>query len=489
MVAKKIIKRGLTENILVLSTDVVETKTLKVHHKNPRVGDIDAIAESLGKHGQFRPILVNKGSKTGRPNEILAGNHTFLAARKLGWPQIYASFVDVDEDTGTRIVLVDNKTADAGTYDEKVLADLFASLPDIAGTGYSDIEVDSILADVEKSVAGMVEEAETQQKTMEEEERAAAQAKTFAGAEFGEEPEEGDEGYDDDEPSGTKSLLSAPPRVDSDEDGIEDAEEELAGLIDLKDELPEGKEFYAPGYWQLPALRRDMYVTASDIPWDNLRAWAGSATKEDDDPDRWWLYNWGIDSTSGMQQDKSQVVISFYAYDQYFENWFWTPKKFVTKALNSKIKFIATPNYSMWPDQSRFLNLWALYRARWCGRYFQEAGMKVIPDINWPMGDNEFLKKYVLGSLSVPKGGMPLIMMQLQTWDEKEVEANEATQIEAYKLIIDTLNPKAILLYSNRPGREWFEKNVPYSGEVHLLETRLAHLSEAAKKREKKKGI
>ena len=42
---------------------------------NPRRGDIDVIAESLERNGQFRPIVVNKAT-----GEILAGNHTYAAA-------------------------------------------------------------------------------------------------------------------------------------------------------------------------------------------------------------------------------------------------------------------------------------------------------------------------------------------------------------------------------------------------------------------------
>jgi hypothetical protein len=50
---------------------------------NVRQGDIGAISESLKAHGQYRPIVVDK-----RTNRILAGNHTWKAAKSLGWTQI-----------------------------------------------------------------------------------------------------------------------------------------------------------------------------------------------------------------------------------------------------------------------------------------------------------------------------------------------------------------------------------------------------------------
>lgn len=123
--------------------------TLVTYEKNARRGDIPVIAASLKELGQFRPITVNKGSKTGRPNEILAGNHTYLAAESLGWGEIDAHFIDVDDDFAKRVVLADNRTSDLGTYDDTELAALLASVPDLTGTGYTATDLDDLLVTLE----------------------------------------------------------------------------------------------------------------------------------------------------------------------------------------------------------------------------------------------------------------------------------------------------------------------------------------------------
>lgn len=107
--------------------------TLKPYPNNPRKGNIDLIAESLETYGQYKPITVNK-----RTNEILAGNHTYQAALKLGWPTIAATYVDVDANTAAKIVLIDNRTSDAGGYNDGALYGLLDSLTDINMTGYTD---------------------------------------------------------------------------------------------------------------------------------------------------------------------------------------------------------------------------------------------------------------------------------------------------------------------------------------------------------------
>lgn len=115
---------------------------LRPRKGNPRRGNIDAIAESLERNGQYRPVVVNKPT-----GEILAGNHTYAAAKRLGWTHIAATFVDVDEDHAARIVLADNRTADLGDYDDTLLLDMLKDLDgDLLGTGYNQDDADALAA-------------------------------------------------------------------------------------------------------------------------------------------------------------------------------------------------------------------------------------------------------------------------------------------------------------------------------------------------------
>ena len=128
---------------------------LRTFHKNPRKGDVEAIAGSLRVNQQYRPIVVNRGTHTGRPNEVLAGNHTLMAARSLAeedkaWNEIDAWVIDVDDDQASRIVLADNRTADLGSYNDHALLGLLEQLDgDLEGTGFDDHDVQSLEADLE----------------------------------------------------------------------------------------------------------------------------------------------------------------------------------------------------------------------------------------------------------------------------------------------------------------------------------------------------
>jgi site-specific DNA-methyltransferase (adenine-specific) len=123
----------------------VPVKALREYRDNPRVGNVPAIAESLKLNGQFRPIVVWRETQ-----EILAGNHTWKAAKELGWETIKVTYVEnLTEDQAKKIVLSDNRYGELGGYNTKKLAELLESLGDLGGTGYDAEYLDVLIAGLE----------------------------------------------------------------------------------------------------------------------------------------------------------------------------------------------------------------------------------------------------------------------------------------------------------------------------------------------------
>lgn len=120
---------------------------LQPHPQNVRQGDVGAISESLKHHGQYRPIVVQKSS-----GHILAGNHTFKAAKALGWKEIACTFVDCDDEQATRILLMDNRANDLASYDDGALAEMLQTLmatdDQLAGTGFAPEDLQQLLEDL-----------------------------------------------------------------------------------------------------------------------------------------------------------------------------------------------------------------------------------------------------------------------------------------------------------------------------------------------------
>jgi hypothetical protein len=140
------------------TTSPVAPRDLNIYYKNPRRGDVSAIAASLKAHDQYKPIVVNLGTHTGRPNEVLAGNHTLMAVRDLAerdpsdsrWEKILAHWIDVDEDRAARIVVADNRTSELGHIDTALLTDLLDQIgTDLDGLGYTNADIAEMQAALE----------------------------------------------------------------------------------------------------------------------------------------------------------------------------------------------------------------------------------------------------------------------------------------------------------------------------------------------------
>jgi DNA modification methylase len=143
-----------------LDTTMLAIADLTPYHRNYRHGDIGAISQSLQALGQYRTIVVNIGSLTGRPYEVLAGNHTMLAAQALGWDELACNVRDVDDEECIRIVTADNRTSDLATNDDPVLAELLQELANtdagLTATGYDDEDLDAMLKDITRRDSAQV---------------------------------------------------------------------------------------------------------------------------------------------------------------------------------------------------------------------------------------------------------------------------------------------------------------------------------------------
>ncbi len=95
---------------------------LELDPRNARKHDeanLAAIAASLKRFGQRRPIVVNRVN-----GQIEAGNGTLLAARQLGWTHLAVVWVEDDPSSQTGFSLADNRTAELARWDQEMLQEL-----------------------------------------------------------------------------------------------------------------------------------------------------------------------------------------------------------------------------------------------------------------------------------------------------------------------------------------------------------------------------
>ena len=112
-------KHQIADDLTTLAYPIDKLKHLD---GNPRKGNVEAVKKSYEKFGQRKPIVATKDG------EVISGNHQLAAAKELGWNKIAVVFTDDDELTAKAFALADNRTADLGTYDDDLLADMLGAV-------------------------------------------------------------------------------------------------------------------------------------------------------------------------------------------------------------------------------------------------------------------------------------------------------------------------------------------------------------------------
>jgi len=126
---------------------MVPVDRLSPYPGNARRGNVERIAESLAAYGQWRPIVAQKST-----GHVLVGNHMLQAATSLGWGSLAVYWMDVDDDTARRILLMDNRSSDGALYDDDDLRMLFEALDgDVTATGWSEADMEKLLRDIDES--------------------------------------------------------------------------------------------------------------------------------------------------------------------------------------------------------------------------------------------------------------------------------------------------------------------------------------------------
>jgi len=130
-------------DLQALAVPIEEIRTME---GNPRKGDVESVMRSLDRFGQRKPVVVRSDTR-----EVIAGNHTFLAAKRLGWPEIAVVWVSDTDAEAKAFALADNRTSELGTYDDDALIAMIQEVRAedaalLASASYTDDDLASLLA-------------------------------------------------------------------------------------------------------------------------------------------------------------------------------------------------------------------------------------------------------------------------------------------------------------------------------------------------------
>lgn len=158
-----------------------------------------------------------------------------------------------------------------------------------------------------------------------------------------------------------------------------------------------------------------------------------------------------------------EYICHFYLDDYQFDRVWKDPDKYID--LMRKFKAVLAPDFSLYTDFPKAVQIYNHYRKHWVARYWQDHGVKVIPTICW--SDEESFEWCFDG---VPKHSTVSISV---------LGCNRSEQMKkdywvGFNKTIEVVQPKKILLFKgNSPV------TLPDVGDAEVVEVKSGNLAGA----------
>lgn len=136
-----------------------------------------------------------------------------------------------------------------------------------------------------------------------------------------------------------------------------------------------------------------------------------------------------------QEKHPENIGVHFFLHDYQFERVWKYPDRYVD--VLKKFAFVLSPQFSTYTDMPKITQMWNVYRSRWCGRYWQEFGLKVIPSVQWG-SDYDF--EYCLDG--IPKHST----IAISTTGDGRWGGYKTIQ-KFYDKTLEILEPETVLLY------------------------------------------
>ena len=164
----------------------------------------------------------------------------------------------------------------------------------------------------------------------------------------------------------------------------------------------------------------------------------------------------GFNYAKTFEREKNTKYGIHFFLDDYQFNRIWNnPDKYIE--LLKQFKCILSPDFSMYTDYPKAMQMWKHYQKHWIGAYLEKQGIKVIPTIGW--SDEESFKWCFDGE---PKKSI----VAVSSIGTQRYEESRELFLKGYAEMKRKLKPKIVLFWGNIPEELNNEKNIIHMGYI-----------------------
>lgn len=147
----------------------------------------------------------------------------------------------------------------------------------------------------------------------------------------------------------------------------------------------------------------------------------------------------GFDKAKSDENNCNRIV-HFFLYDYKFENIWKKPDDYVEKL--KRYIGVLSPDFSMYIEMNRTLQLYNTFRNRWCGAYLASKGIRVIPTVSW--GDENTFGFCFDG---IPKGSIVAVSTYMVHEHNNRSDQKDFF-MKGYNEMLRRIQPSKIICYS-----------------------------------------
>lgn len=160
----------------------------------------------------------------------------------------------------------------------------------------------------------------------------------------------------------------------------------------------------------------------------------------------------GFDRTKIEDNNNVDRMVHFFLYDYKFERVWKTPDNDIEKL--KRYRAVLSPDFSMYVEMNPVMQLYNVFRNRWCGAYMASKGIRVVPTVSW--GDESTFDFCFEG---IPKGSTVAVSTYMVSEHGHHADQKEFF-LKGYNEMLKRIEPERIICYST-PFSE-MEGNIIY---------------------------
>lgn len=160
----------------------------------------------------------------------------------------------------------------------------------------------------------------------------------------------------------------------------------------------------------------------------------------------------GFDRTKSNDYRHTDWMVHFFLYDYKFERVWKEPEQVIERLR--PYRAVLSPDFSMYLEMNPVIQLYNVFRNRWCGAYLAEKGLRVIPTVSW--GDESTFGFCFEG---IPKGSTVAVSTYMVSEHNHHADQKDFF-MKGYREMLRRIEPERIICY-NEPFPK-MEGNIIY---------------------------